>query len=737
MKSILLLTVFTLSFVLNHAFAGNDASVNVLSNSGSKTTLNVHLDGINSEKKIAGDGQSYDLISCGNYTSLGETGQASLPVIMKFVQIPNNKQVHITVLSSSSISKSNFELLPYQTPPLRNSISKQSFVKDKAYYSSASFMPEQIVQLKEIAVISGVRIAVITINPVQYNPSTNEIRIYNEITFELGYSGFSDNNNPSSPAKISGFFNNTLSKTIINYEPDLASVISPSMLVICADGLFNGAGQYANWKNRQGIKTSLYKKSELGFGSTPTAENVKAFLQAEYNGSNRPDYVVLIGDAAGSNTMPWFTVGSDKTDHPFSCLDGSDLLPDIVLSRISVQTDAELVTEVNRLMQYEISPFMGQTDWFKRALVCFSADGIDPINGQVARSVFMDEGGFTNVDMVSSNQGSMITGYKNPGISWVWFIGHGAPDRWAIPSWHMSNMPNLTYGTKSPNIIAINCANNDLDWGNSFGEEYMKRSTSNAPSNYFGFTENCAFYTTDTLGRAMLYAYFRHDLCNMGLMMNYGKITAYQYFSGNQTVQETNNQAMLLGDPSQISWSDIPKNLDVVYSVEVGNSSLINVKYTTSNINGALIGVSQSGQLKASGYTNSNGDFIIAAGVLNNGLPVDVVVSGKNLKTWDGSFGLTGVTGNTLIPESFALHQNYPNPFNPITNIKYDIAKAGFVSLKIYDVLGKEAATLINGEVIAGSYEYEFDASGLPSGVYFYRLVTDGFKDVKKMSLIK
>ncbi len=86
---------------------------------------------------------------------------------------------------------------------------------------------------------------------------------------------------------------------------------------------------------------------------------------------------------------------------------------------------------------------------------------------------------------------------------------------------------------------------------------------------------------------------------------------------------------------------------------------------------------------------------------------------------------------------TFHSHQNYPNPFNPSTSIQYAISSRQFVSLKVYDVLGNEIATLINEEKPAGSYEAEFDANGLSSGVYFYKLTAGDFIMAKKMILTK
>jgi Secretion system C-terminal sorting domain len=88
-------------------------------------------------------------------------------------------------------------------------------------------------------------------------------------------------------------------------------------------------------------------------------------------------------------------------------------------------------------------------------------------------------------------------------------------------------------------------------------------------------------------------------------------------------------------------------------------------------------------------------------------------------------------------PEMFMLSQNYPNPFNPSTNIRLAISSRQFVSIKVYDVLGNEIATLVNQQKPAGIYEVEFDATGLPSGVYFYQLKAGPFLETKKMVLMK
>jgi len=98
----------------------------------------------------------------------------------------------------------------------------------------------------------------------------------------------------------------------------------------------------------------------------------------------------------------------------------------------------------------------------------------------------------------------------------------------------------------------------------------------------------------------------------------------------------------------------------------------------------------------------------------------------------DGDF----VNGNQL-PKIYSLSQNYPNPFNPVTNVKYSIANQGFVTLKIYDILGREIKTLVNELKNPGEYIVQFNGTEFASGIYFYQLKAGNFVQVKRMILLK
>jgi hypothetical protein len=91
----------------------------------------------------------------------------------------------------------------------------------------------------------------------------------------------------------------------------------------------------------------------------------------------------------------------------------------------------------------------------------------------------------------------------------------------------------------------------------------------------------------------------------------------------------------------------------------------------------------------------------------------------------------------SAIPTKLEVYQNFPNPFNPITTIKWQLPERAFVTLKIYDVLGREVVTLVDEELNAGQHETVYNASGISSGVYFYKIKAGSFVETKKMILLK
>jgi hypothetical protein len=158
--------------------------------------------------------------------------------------------------------------------------------------------------------------------------------------------------------------------------------------------------------------------------------------------------------------------------------------------------------------------------------------------------------------------------------------------------------------------------------------------------------------------------------------------------------------------------------LGAVRSLPQGSNFWQNIKYDLSAYNGQRVYVA----------------FRYFMNVSVNGIMVNVdSVMVRNLSGPPVSIN----NNNNGLPTSFDLKQNYPNPFNPSTSISFDLPKAEFVNITIYNSVGQEVAVLVNESKSAGSHELNFDASHLPSGVYLYRLKAGDYVKTMKMSLIK
>jgi len=204
-----------------------------------------------------------------------------------------------------------------------------------------------------------------------------------------------------------------------------------------------------------------------------------------------------------------------------------------------------------------------------------------------------------------------------------------------------------------------------------------------------------------------------------------------------------NNGTMLRSDNWGRTWS-------VLSSFTSQHLRSIDINFGGSNYNVTVCGDNGTIYTSINGggtWTNSSpfGETRHFYGVCLNGIHKGTVVG--EVGTGAGNVGMmynsntNGMVGivqsGTTVPQKFSLNQNFPNPFNPTTKISFAMARSGPVMLTVFDMTGKEVATLVNTTLSAGNFEYTFDGSKLSSGVYFYRIITNDFVDTKKMSLLK
>jgi hypothetical protein len=162
--------------------------------------------------------------------------------------------------------------------------------------------------------------------------------------------------------------------------------------------------------------------------------------------------------------------------------------------------------------------------------------------------------------------------------------------------------------------------------------------------------------------------------------------------------------------------------------------------YAYDNTKGLVIQVEQLGCVGTALYSLGN-TYLTGRRRTYSTTPPPFSVQGQDAYVYNFgvSFGASSInnTGNQIIKE-YKLEQNYPNPFNPTSIIRFQIKDLRFVTIKVYDVMGKEIATMVNGKYSPGIYEVTFDGENLSSGMYYYVLYADGVRmDAKKMTLVK
>lgn len=202
--------------------------------------------------------------------------------------------------------------------------------------------------------------------------------------------------------------------------------------------------------------------------------------------------------------------------------------------------------------------------------------------------------------------------------------------------------------------------------------------------------------------------------------------------------------SLFVANPDSIFFESVPiSDSSIIYvSIENKSSNFLNItgfynKNNMFNVYHALpINITPHGseEISISFKPNQEGYFKDCLYIISDTNSIRIaqvmVLAGRT----DTSF--SNIQNDDVIAK-FLLEQNYPNPFNPSTTIQYQIPESGLVTLKIYDLLGKEIITLVNKELIAGKHEADFNASGFNSGVYFYRLQAGSFIETKKMVLMK
>jgi photosystem II stability/assembly factor-like uncharacterized protein len=334
---------------------------------------------------------------------------------------------------------------------------------------------------------------------------------------------------------------------------------------------------------------------------------------------------------------------------------------------------------------------------------------------------FMDIYIFTNDTVfISGNEGKIIRTY-NGGNNWITLPTGVTEQLWSLEftDWNTG----YSAGSAGRIIKTTNRGDNWFDLNSVIGTQLYDLEFLNANTGY-------------VCGANVLY-----KTTNAGVNwvnMNFPYIPPVDFLR--KIVFTDQNTCYVIADIGRVRKS---ANAGVNWTMlNTGTTeALMDVDFTNANTgyvcgyNGVIIKTTNAG-VNWSSQVSGLSEILFGIDFTSNDIGYICSWSGKILKTTNGGMVYVSQISNE-VPESFKLYQNYPNPFNPATIINYELRITSYVSLDVFDVSGKIVETIVKQNQNPGKYEVVFSGADYPSGVYFYKLITEGYSEAKKMILVK
>lgn len=307
--------------------------------------------------------------SAGHTTALGKP---SVPMITRYLEVPHNVNVSFQILYRDMQVLDGYNVIPAQEFPADFiNATEAPFVIDETTYTTNAFYPSDVASLEGVdgldpIVIRGHRIVALSLCPVQFNPVTQQVRVYSKIEARLNY------DKPGQFGAIDGrllssAFETLLEALVLNYRyPEvlpLKKAGSAEYLIITHDAFFQQVQELAAWKEQKGLLTKVVNTTQIS-ATGPTADDIATYIQNAYDTWNpAPSYILLVGDSDfipphyRNPSSSIYHGGFDiPTDLYYATVDGTDYFPDIYIGRLSVDTTAQATTITDKIINYERNP---------------------------------------------------------------------------------------------------------------------------------------------------------------------------------------------------------------------------------------------------------------------------------------------------------------------------------------------------------------------------------------------
>ncbi len=686
-------------------------------------------------------------LSVEDATPILQAGAPDLPKITTSVIIPDNQQMEAVVTYSNYVDYPNIIIAP----------SKGNFTRDinpadvpyvyGPEYTQNQFYPGNLVSMNDPYILRDFRGQTVITYPFQYNPVTKVLRVYNNLTVNVHATNAVPVVNPfvrmSSLNSVNKEFSNIYGGHFLNYAAN--HKYTPleeqgNMLIICYDAFMSAMQPLVDWKNDEGIPTTMVGISTAG----STAAAIKAYVTNYYN-TNGLTYLLLVGDVA---QCPTFTVAGGGSDPSYGYIAGADHFQEIFVGRFSAENVTQVTTQVNRTISYERNPQVA-TGKFNHCVGIGSDQGPGDDNEydyQHQRNMLDKLTAYTylsRAELFDGDQGGVdATGYatanqlsteitKGSGI--ITYCGHGSDNQFVTTGFSNTDVAALTNTDMWPFIWSVACVNGNFTAGTCFAEAWLRATSGGQPTGAvatFMSTINQSWNppmdAQDEMVDILTESYTNN------IKRTFGGLSVNGVFKMNDSYADYDmtDTWTIFGDPSLMVRTDNPQYICVSHPNFIRQMADTNF-LITSTLNGAEICLTLNHQILATGKVTGNavhlslpalnvGDSILITATAYNYVPYQkkiVVVNDAGIHSYDDNSNIT----------------IYPNPSN---HQLVNIVLSGAIqpsSISIYNMLGEKLDDVSLNSESVGSSVYHYNTSNLESGVYYVVISNSNNKIVKKM----
>lgn len=647
--------------------------VTLLSDDADNTVLKIEISGFDLKNIETGD-RTYQVADLLSESFTNKTGYPAVPYIAKVLAIPDMAGVTIEVLETGELFTFNDILLPPARESWQEGAVQTPYIGNSTAYASAETYPAVYAQSDPPAIFRDFRIARISVFPVRYIPSEQQLQVVSSITIRINY-GKGEVVNPKLTPKrpIAPSFGKLYSSFIFNYNSVLQQNYGGKnnghelMLVIMPDEFYESFQDYALWKRQSGIDIHITKFSDIGATSSDP-DIIRDHIADTYlNWEVPPTYALLIGDAG---VIPYYTSSGYVDENHYVEIEGNDFFPEMFLGRLTNQSDYGLQVMALKFGMYEQTPYTGNMQWFKKGICCSN----DAYPSQIETKRFaaqrmMEDGGFISVDTMMSDPGCTysntdVVNALNEGRSHLNYRGEGWSTGWWATCTPMTNaqVQSLANGEKFTFVTSIGCGVAMFDSGECFGETWIELGTLINPRGacaFIGPAGNTHTAYNNNIDRGIYVGMFQEGMNTPGQGLVRGKLYMYTVFGNDPYVQYHYKIYCVLGDPSIHIWKDVPLNVNVDFpaAVVVGSEQVqFTVTHTATGqpVENAVVCVTGS-DIFATGTTDAAGTALIDF-LAEYPQTLTVTVTGGDVYPFQSVLEIIPPTGPWCIQDYFILN---------------------------------------------------------------------------------